>query len=214
MGFLAKSFPLQLKGRSRFIRNLNAFSAHKIFPRLVLRSLLLIVICKTSSAEVYLTKDQALDLLFGRNCTVEYDPKSIPDELKRRLEELNLNAEHLPDDFANQPAHFFTCTKNQQIIGAALIDSEIGKHLPITYIVGFDKHGTVTKVEIMVFREEIGSEVSARDWEAQFEGKDKYAEIKHPQTIRNITGATYSSRAITKGVNRARFLWQHFYGPK
>lgn len=144
--------------------------------------------------------------MFGKDCQVQYEPKPLSSELIEKLDKLSLLGE------TQKEAHFFTCRKNAQISAYALIDSEVGKHLPITYIVGITNAGQVSRVEIMVFREEIGWEVRERGFLQQFENKQVSDKLKLGDTIRNISGATISSRSLTKGVKRALFLWQNFYG--
>ncbi len=157
-------------------------------------------------AEVYLSKDQALDLVLGQDCEIQYEDQKLNQGLLEQLDDHGLLNEE------SKEAHFFICRKSGKISGYALIDSEVGKHLPITYIVGITPEGKVSRVEMMVFREEIGWEARERGFMQQFEDKDSQDQIKLGSSIRHVSGATISSRSVTKGVNRALFLWQHFYG--
>ncbi len=159
-----------------------------------------------AQAEVYLTKEQALSLVFGADAEQSYDPKPLDPSLIAALEQRGLAGEK------KEQAHFFVARKDGAVVGYALIDSEVGKHLPITYIVGFSPSGEVSRVEMMVFREVRGWEARERRFMAQFEGKRDSDKLQVGTTLKNVTGATLSSRAIAKGVQRALFLWQHFYG--
>lgn len=157
-------------------------------------------------AEVYLTKEQALALVLGADCEQSYEPRPIDSALNGQLEERGLLGER------KDQSHFFVAKRNGQIAGYALIDSEVGKHLPITYIIGFTPTGQVSRVEMMVFREVRGWEARERRFMAQFEGKGATDRLQVGAGLKNVTGATLSSRAIAKGVQRGLFLWQHFYG--
>ena len=171
-----------------------------------LTALISMFIALGAHAEVYLTKDEALDLVLGSECEMKYERRKLDASLLEQLDELGLANEELTE------ANFFICSKDGAVSGYALIDSEVGKHLPITYIVGISPEGKVSRVEMMVFREKIGWEAKARSFMQQFEGKDPNDKLKLGSPIRHVTGATISSRSVTKGVNRALFLWNHFYG--
>ena len=62
--------------------------------------------------------------------------------------------------------------------------------------------GAVLGVEIMDYRETYGYEVRDAKWRQQFTGKTAAAPLKLDADIKNISGATLSSRHITDGVKR------------
>ncbi len=160
----------------------------------------------SASAETYLTKDEALTLILGTDAEIAYDPMPLDDEALAALRKSGLGAGE------NRKAHFFVGRKNGAASGYALIDSEIGKHLPITYIVGISPAGDVTQVEMMVFREVRGWEAREQRFVKQFRGKNLANNLELGPEIRHVTGATLSSRAIAVGVKRALVLWNYFYG--
>lgn len=86
--------------------------------------------------------------------------------------------------------------------GWFIIDEVLGKHEFITYAVGIDAAGSVRGVEIMDYRETYGGDVRNAKWLAQFTGKTSVAPLKLDRDIKNISGATLSSRHITDGVKR------------
>ena len=86
--------------------------------------------------------------------------------------------------------------------GWFLLDRVIGKHEFITYALGLDASGAVTGVEILEYRESYGGEVREAGWRAQFVGKRVGAPLRVGADIRNIAGATLSSKHITDGVKR------------
>lgn len=83
-----------------------------------------------------------------------------------------------------------------------LVDEVLGKHEFITYACGVDAEGAVSGIEILSYRETYGGEIRDARWLAQFKGKTITAPLKLDQDIRNISGATLSSRHITDGVKR------------
>ncbi len=86
--------------------------------------------------------------------------------------------------------------------GWFIVDEVIGKHEFITYAAGIGDDGAVRGVEIMDYRENYGGDVRNAKWCAQFRGKTAAAPLRLDQDIKNISGATLSSRHITEGVKR------------
>lgn len=86
--------------------------------------------------------------------------------------------------------------------GWFLVDEVVGKHEFITYAVGLTAGGEVRGLEVMEYRETYGGEVQNAKWRAQFTGKTVAAPLKLDQDIKNISGATLSSRHLTDGVKR------------
>ncbi|MFN8392251.1 MAG: FMN-binding protein [Bdellovibrionota bacterium] len=161
---------------------------------------------KRADAEVYLTVEQALDLVLGEQTEHVADTRPLDESVAEQLRSQGLTAEPKADD-----AHFYIGKKDGAVTGYALIDAEVGKHLPITYVVGLSPTGQVTQVEMMVFREVRGWEVREKRFMDQFRGKQSAAELEIGKGVQHVTGATLSSKAIAKGVRRAVFLWNHFY---
>ena len=83
-----------------------------------------------------------------------------------------------------------------------IVDEVLGKHEFITYAIGIDCTGSVVGIEILDYRETYGGEVKNEKWRAQFRGKTSTAKLKLDDDIKNISGATLSSRHITDGVKR------------
>jgi Na+-translocating ferredoxin:NAD+ oxidoreductase RnfG subunit len=86
--------------------------------------------------------------------------------------------------------------------GWFIVDEVIGKHEFITLGVGITAGGAVKGIEIMEYRETYGDQVRNPKWRAQFTGKTKAAALKLDDDIKNISGATLSSRHITEAVKR------------
>ena len=97
----------------------------------------------------------------------------------------------------------FIAKKNDEVLGYAVIVEEIGKHRPITFIVGVGADGKIKDAALMVYREAYGGEVRDRRFLQQYKGK----QIKDPllpfRDIQNISGATMSVEAIGRGSKKA-----------
>jgi len=86
--------------------------------------------------------------------------------------------------------------------GWFIVDEVLGKHEFITFAMGISADGSVRGIEIMEYLETYGDEVRNPKWRAQFTGKTKSSTLQLDKDIRNISGATLSSRHITDGVRR------------
>ena len=159
-----------------------------------------------SKAEVYLSKTEALELVLGKESEQVYEKHVLSRAVKTDLIQQGLLSHTM------KHAHFFVGKQQGRVRGYALIDNEVGKHLPITYIVGISPIGEITRVEMMVFREVRGWEARERRFMRQFEGKELGDSLSIGASLRNVSGATLSSRAIAKGVKRALYLWRLYYG--
>src|SRR5229473_5475184 len=82
------------------------------------------------------------------------------------------------------------------------VDRVVGKHEYITVAVGINANGTVKQIEIMDYRESYGYEVRDAAWRSQFVGKSANSPLQLNADIKNISGATLSSKHITDGVKR------------
>ncbi len=90
--------------------------------------------------------------------------------------------------------------------GWFIVDEVIGKHEFITYAIGLTSAGAVKGMEIMDYRESYGGQVRDPKWLAQFTGKKKGAPLVLDRDIKNISGATLSSRHLSDGVRRVLAL--------
>lgn len=86
--------------------------------------------------------------------------------------------------------------------GWFIVDEVVGKHEFITFALALDASGAVRDVEILDYKESYGDQVRNPAWRAQFTGKRHGAPVKLTSDIKNISGATLSSKHITDGVRR------------
>lgn len=100
----------------------------------------------------------------------------------------------------------FTAKQRETLLGYGVIVEEIGKHQPITFIVGVRADGKVAEVAIMAYREPYGGEVRYPRFLAQYTGKTLRDPLLPYRDIHNITGATLSCQSIGQGVRKALAL--------
>lgn len=86
--------------------------------------------------------------------------------------------------------------------GWLFVDRVTGKHELITYALALDSSGAVSGLEILDYRETYGGEIRNPRWRQQFVGKRAGSAVRLGTDVRNISGATLSSRHVTDGVRR------------
>jgi hypothetical protein len=105
----------------------------------------------------------------------------------------------------------FVAKKGETILGYAAIVEEIGKHRPITFIVGIGTDRKIKDAALMVYREAYGGEVRDRRFLQQYKGKQLKDPLLPYRDIQNISGATMSVEAIGRGSKKALALLEVVY---
>ena len=105
----------------------------------------------------------------------------------------------------------FTARRGDDVVGYALIVEEIGKHRPITFVVGVRTDGHVNAVAVMAYREAYGGEIRNKRFLSQYPGKAPHSRLQTYGDIQNVAGATLSvdaaNRAVKKALALAQVLW-------
>jgi Na+-translocating ferredoxin:NAD+ oxidoreductase RnfG subunit len=156
-------------------------------------------------AEVFLTEEDALKLMFPQSERIRKEALRLTQEKKLHVEE------RIGWKFPEDSFEVYVGETGKQVDGYALIQNTIGKHKPMTYMVGVDAQGRVSNVELLVFREARGSEVRTKRFNVQYEGKTVLDPVRINKDIINISGATMSVRSISAGVKRVLVLVDEFY---
>ena len=157
---------------------------------------------------VFLKEEEAPKAVFPEATTLERRPIPSTPALREKIRErMGKTKTSLWEDTYVS----FVAGKGATILGYAVIVEEIGKHRPITFVVGVGIDGKVKDVALMVYREPYGGEVRDKRFLAQYEGKDSKAPLLPYRDIRNITGATLSVEAIGRGTKKALALVETVY---
>jgi Na+-translocating ferredoxin:NAD+ oxidoreductase RnfG subunit len=99
-------------------------------------------------------------------------------------------------------ATVYRVSRGGALLGFAQVRNVKGKELPITYLVAIDSADTLRDIDILVYREPYGGEVAYDPWRKQFRGKTTAAPLQLGKDIRNVSGATISSNAVTRAVRK------------
>jgi hypothetical protein len=155
--------------------------------------------------DVYLTPDEAAQLMFPDSEEIHFEQITLSPDQKKIIEE------RIGWHFPEITFDTFVGKTNGKIDGWAFIQNTIGKHKPMTYMVGVDSEGKVNNVEVLVYRESRGSEVRTSRFNYQYEGKTPYDPIRINRDIINISGATMSVRSMSAGVKRVLVLVEELF---
>ncbi len=156
-------------------------------------------------AEVYLTEEDAVRLMFPKSGHIKKELLRVPMD-KKSVVESRIGWKFPEDSF-----DVYIGETAGHIDGYAFVQNTIGKHKPMTYMVGVDAQGLVSNVELLVFREARGSEVRTKRFNVQYEGKSVLDPVRINKDIINISGATMSVRSMTAGIKRVLVLVDELY---
>lgn len=158
-----------------------------------------------SMAEVYLSEEEAVKLMFPKSEHIKKDLLRVPADRKLAIEE------RIGWKFPEDSFEVYIGETGTQVDGYALVQNTIGKHKPMTYMVGVDNRGHISNIELLIFREARGSEVRQKRFNSQYEGKTVLDPVRLNKDIINISGATMSVRSMTAGIKRVLVLVDEFY---
>jgi Na+-translocating ferredoxin:NAD+ oxidoreductase RnfG subunit len=99
-------------------------------------------------------------------------------------------------------ATVYRISRAGSLLGFAQVRNVKGKEQPITYLVATDSADALRDIDILVYREPYGGEVAYDPWRKQFRGKTAAAPLQVGKDVRNISGATISCNAVTRGVRQ------------
>ena len=97
----------------------------------------------------------------------------------------------------------FSAWQGDTLLGRAFLVEEIGKHRPITFVVGVRADGHVQDVAVVAYREAYGGEIRNKRFLVQYRDKGTADSLQPNQAITNIAGATLSVEAASRAVKKA-----------
>ena len=97
--------------------------------------------------------------------------------------------------------NLFKIFNDSTLVGYAFIAKAPSKTDKFDYLVLFDLDFIITKIKVLIYREDYGSEIGSKRWLRQFIGKTVNDELKYEKDIIAISGATISAYSMTVAVN-------------
>jgi hypothetical protein len=158
-----------------------------------------------SMAEVFMTEEEALKTMLPKSERIRKELIKLTPEQKTHIEE------RIGWKFPEESFEVYIGETGTRVDGYAVVQNTIGKHKPMTYMVGVDGRGRVSDIELLVFRESRGSEIRQKRFNTQYEGKTVLDPVRINKDIINISGATMSVRSMSAGIKRVLVLVDETY---
>ncbi|RXP57036.1 FMN-binding protein [Lutibacter sp. HS1-25] len=108
--------------------------------------------------------------------------------------------ESLPLKITNE--NLFKIIDNNKVLGYYYLGKAYGKADYFDFLVIFDADLIVSKVTVLVYREDHGGEVGSKRWLKQFSGTPSNKTLVYQNDIVGISGATISVKSMTNEVNK------------
>jgi len=167
-----------------------------------------VVICALAASAaaqegVFLSEDDAPRAVFPDGDRFERSEIPATDELRERMK-AGLDGTSVSLWEADYTA--FRAWRGATELGRAFLVEEIGKHRPITFVVGVRTDGRVQDVAVVAYREAYGGEIRNRRFLVQYKGKRATDSVQPYDAITNIAGATLSVEAASRAVKKALAL--------
>jgi Na+-translocating ferredoxin:NAD+ oxidoreductase RnfG subunit len=159
------------------------------------------VVAAPAAATVYLSIPAAQQALFPGARFVEH-PLTLNDAQRRAI------ARSAGAPGYDKVQRVWEVRSGNGRIGWLMVDRVVGKHEFITYALALGTDGLVRGLEILEYRETYGGEIRNPNWRRQFVGKRPGSALRLDRDIKNISGATLSSRHVTDGVRRLLVTYQ------
>lgn len=152
---------------------------------------------------VFLSEADAPKAVFPSAVSIVRDEVAVTPERRARVTEAMGGA--LPSTWEERWI-VFRVAGAEGPLGRAVVVEEIGKHRPITFVVGLRPDRTVADVAVMAYREAYGGEIASRRFLAQYAGKRPQDDLHAARGIQNVAGATLSVEAASRAVHKAQAI--------
>ena len=166
---------------------------------------LLAALGSVAQARVYLSQQEALKLAFPPPARVERKTLFL-DENEASSVEKEAGAK-LP----GRVFPYYVGRAEGKVTGYAYFDTHLVRTLPETVMILLSPDGKIRKVELLSFSEPEDYLPTSR-WLQQFEGRS-LQDLGAGRGVRTLTGATLSSRAVTRAARRILALHRLFVAP-
>jgi hypothetical protein len=157
------------------------------------------------AGKVYLTLEEALELVFGE-AEIERGTVYLTDEQRKQAEEL------AGEELAGAIVHPYTARIDGKVVGTAWVDAHRVRTLRETVLIVVAPDQRVRRVELLAFGEP-EDYVPRSSWYGQFTGRRLDKDLRLGRGIRGVTGATLTARATTSAVRRVLAVQRVLEGP-
>lgn len=148
-----------------------------------------------AQARTLMTQRQALSLAFGPDVAVERRTAYLTEEQRRAAQEAGRVK------IESRVWTYYVGRSSRGVEGYAYFETHVVRTMPETFMAVLDGRGRVRFVELLAFHEPEDYRAPAR-WLKQLDGRELDGELFVRRGVRNITGASLTSQALTEGVRR------------
>jgi len=166
----------------------------KTFKIRVFGILALMMVASNTTGQIYYSKNEALELAFGKGATIEMLPIFFTDEQMHNTERLA----RVKLDSALFT--FYVGKRKGQIIGYAAIETHTVRTKPETLLIVLTPQGEARDVEVLAFHEPPEYQPPGK-WFEQLYHK-VLEELDFNTGVQGITGATLSTRGALASVRK------------
>ncbi len=148
-----------------------------------------------ASAKVLLSQKDALALAFPDGVKVERRTAYLTDAQAAAVEK------DAGSPLDSKVWSYYVGTSSKGVVGTAYFESHKVRTMNEAFMVVVDPDATVRFIEILSFAEP-DEYLAPKKWLGQFAGKPLDDQLLVRRGLRNITGASITSEAVTRGVRR------------
>lgn len=166
----------------------------------LLLTLLLISLASNSYSKIYYSKNEALELAFGKDATVEV-ASLFPDETQmaqiQQLAKIKIESGLFS---------FYVGKDKGKLLGYAAIESETVRTKPETIMIVLSPTGELSAVHLLAFHEPPEYQAPQRWFDALI--KKPLTELELNKGVDGISGATLSTRSALNSVRKAMAFYE------
>lgn len=160
----------------------------------------------TLSAEVFRMPQDALKAHFPKSLVIRR-ARYLTERQKSELEK------QLGFRLQSRLHTFYEARKRGKLVGLGIFDTHIVRSKDETLFIVLEPNGTVRSVETISFYEPPDYLAPPR-WLKLFSGKSSPSEVVAGRNLPGITGATLTSRAVSKSVRKVLLLYRVHFSDK
>ncbi len=153
-----------------------------------------------SFSKIFYSKNEAMELAFGKDAQVEVQ-SLFPDKTEIAKIETEAKVKLESGMFS-----FYVGKKQGKILGYAAIESETVRTKPETLMIVLSATGEIEKVTLLAFHEP--PEYQAPDRWFELFNKKTLEELEFSKGIQGISGATLSTRSALNSVRKVVAIYQ------
>jgi Na+-translocating ferredoxin:NAD+ oxidoreductase RnfG subunit len=148
-----------------------------------------------------ITQDEALRLAFPDPAEVERRTAFLDEEQMRRATELAGSGVEIEEPLVT----YYVGSRGDSVLGVSYFDAHTVRTLPEVLMVTVTPAGAVSRVEVLKF-DEPPKYRPPDGWLGEFRGMDLSRDLSPGRGVVTITGATLTTRAVTRAVRRVLAL--------